>query len=255
VARVAFRRLLPQSLFRSDWIGTGLYLLFWRVFLTRTGIHFAWKRSRSSRGQNGASPWQRDRPGDEWLASWRLRALQDSFGSSFKGYDVVFGAWTLNVWRYPRIKTICQTGYGWRRSLIGFDRPWRRRGDEIGDAPCHCSGDQNGRYSKFDHFFSRSSSLLCIRRNRRRSDVGLSGSSVSCDGGEGSAIGTVASIKAKCHYDSGDFADDGALMRISWAGSTKLSVGQITSGFQKCVKPKNQKNQKYFASQFWKSEL
>ena len=37
-------------------------------------------------------------------------------------------------------------GYGWWRSLIGFDL--RLRGDEIGKASCHGSSGQNCRNSK-----------------------------------------------------------------------------------------------------------
>jgi hypothetical protein len=66
----------------------------------------------------------------------------------------------------------CLIGRGRRRSLIGFDR--RLWADKIGEAPCHGSGDKNGRNSKSqaDHFFPLSQSfarkLLSVLARARR---------------------------------------------------------------------------------------
>jgi len=51
---------------------------------------------------------------------------------------------------------MCPIGNGWRRSPIGFDWLWRGSGDEVGNTPCHGSGDQNGGNGKSqaDHFFA-----------------------------------------------------------------------------------------------------
>jgi hypothetical protein len=117
-----------------------------------------WPSRPSHRGQNAPAAfleswardrtplWQRDMPSDWWLigTGGRLRfrcLLLDRRGGALEGgCCLLLRTWTLtNIRRCLRVGT-WHIGHGRRQSLIGFDYS-RWRGDEIGETPCHGSGE------------------------------------------------------------------------------------------------------------------